>query len=106
MTNLKPIKKGADYWFQIKIWADRDKTSLLDISGYNITVTASYANGTVAFTKNNAALTQLDINRRLFSLTDTETAALTVGEVYYQIDAVRPDTINEELANGYIIISA
>jgi hypothetical protein len=103
MTNLKPIRKGDDYWFQIKVWSDTEKTTLKDLTSVDITITARYANGTTAFQKTNGQLQSPDQYRRIFILSESETDALTSGEVLYEIDTIESG-ISKEYARGYILI--
>lgn len=103
MSNLKPIRKGDDYWFQIKVWEDAEKTTLKDLTGVDFTITARYSNGATAFQKNNGQLQAPDQYRRIFLLSEIETAALTSGEVTYEIDTIESG-VSKEYARGYILI--
>ena len=103
--NLMPIKKGATWSFSLEPFTDETETTPIDISGYTFVMTANYANGTLAFTKDNTAFIAATNFKRTVTLSKTETNALTEGEVYYQIDVTYPDTTAQEWMQGYIIVS-
>jgi hypothetical protein len=106
MTNFRPIKKGDTYSFTIEAFTDETETTPVDISGYSFAMVATYSGGTNAFTKNNADFVSTTNFKRTFTLDKTQTEALTVGELYYQIDVTYPDTTHEEWSDGYIIVKA
>jgi hypothetical protein len=106
MTNLKDIRKADTYSFSIEAYSDETETTEVDISAYSFAMTATYANGSAAFTKNNAAFVQTTAYKRTLTISKTDTAALTAGEVYYQIDVTYPDGTAEQWMEGYINIKA
>ena len=102
MTNLKDIRKGDTYTFTLEAFSDETETTKVDLSTYSFILTAKYANGTTAFTKSNTDFSQVDIYKRRLTISKTDTAALTAGELYYQIDVTYPDTTAEQWADGYV----
>ncbi len=99
-----PIKKGATWSFSIEPFTDDSEATPVDISEYEFVMTATYANGTTAFTKDNTAFIAATDHKRTLTLSKTDTAALTVGELYYQIDVTYPDTTAQEWMQGFIIV--
>lgn len=106
MTNLKTILKGDTWSFSLEPFEDEAETTPVDISGYSFTMTAKNADGTTAFTKNDAAFVESTIYKRTVTLSASETNTLTAGELSYQIDVVYPDTTAQEWLRGYIIVQA
>ena len=101
--NLMPIKKGASWSFKIQQFQYADETGEVDLSTTQFVFTALYANGTQAFLKVNSDFV-VDGLGRVVTLSKTETAALTAGELYYQIDVTYPNTTSEEWSDGYIAV--
>jgi hypothetical protein len=101
MTNLKDIRKGDTWGFTIEAFED-DEVTPIDISGYSFNMVGTYANGTTAFTKNNAAFVETSTTKRTLTISKSDTAGYTVGDIYYQIDVTYPDTTQEQWMDGYI----
>jgi Cu/Ag efflux protein CusF len=106
MTNLKDIRKGDTYTFTLEAFSDETETTKIDLSTYSFLLTAKYASGSTAFTRTNTDFVQVDIYTRRVTISKTDTAALNVGELYYQIDVTYPDTTAEQWADGYIKVLA
>lgn len=102
MTNLKDIIKGDTYTFSIELFQDEAETEAVDISDYTFTMLAKNASGTTAFSFDNTGFVQTTDFKRTITLSKTATAALTAGELSYQIDVTYPDTTAEEWARGFI----
>lgn len=104
--NLKPIKKGATYSFQIKVWTDSTKTTLLDISGYSFALIAKDTTGATVITLTDTDFVETSSTVRKVTLSKTTTAAYPVGDLYYQLDVTNPDTTSDEWFDGYIQVLA
>lgn len=105
-TNLKEIKKGATYTFSIESFENECEDVPINISTLSFAMTAKYGDGTTAFTKNDAGFVAVTDYKRTVTLSKTDTAALTAGELYYQIDVTYPDTTSVEWMDGYINVVA
>lgn len=104
MTNLKEIKKGSTYSFSIEPFEGECEDTPMDISDLTFVMTAKYSDGTTAFTKTDTDFVAATNYKRVVTFSKTETAALTAGEVYYQLDVTYPDTTAVEWWDGYINI--
>lgn len=102
MTNLKDIRKGDTYTFTLEAFSDESESVAIDISDYIFVMTAKYANGSTAFTRSDADFAETTIYKRTLTIPKTDTATLTAGELYYQIDVTYPDATAEQWADGYI----
>ena len=85
---------------------DEAETTPVDISDYTFAMSAVYPSGSSAFSKTNTDFVATTDYVRTLTLSKTETAALTAGELYYQIDVTYPNTTAEQWAEGYIMVSA
>lgn len=104
--NLKPIKKGATYSFQLRVWTDAAKTTLLDLSAYSFGLIARNTAGTAVITLTDTDFVETSATIRTVTLSKTTTAAYAEGDLYYQLDVTNPDTTSDEWFDGYINVLA
>lgn len=103
-VNLKPIKKGATYSFNIKVWTDEARTSKLDISGKSFALKAVNGAGVEVINLVNSDFIPVDNFERRVTLSKNTTAAYPAGELYYQLDVTNADNTSDEWFDGYINI--
>lgn len=101
--NLKPIRKGDTYIWDLKFYSDKDKTIPLDVSTYSFKVIGKI-NGTTVFTWSNSDFTQISVSERKLTLSKTTTAAYTLGDAEFDFQ-VDDGSISETWFVGYVTIS-
>lgn len=105
MTNLRRIKKGDTYVWELKFWQDADKTIPMDVTGHSFAFSGVNVAGTTVITLNNAAFVeQAAVNHRKVTLPAGTTTTYAVGELRYQLDVTLPDSTVETWMEGYVNI--
>lgn len=100
--NLKPIKKGSTYSFQLKVWTDAAKTTLLNLSAYSFSLVATNAAGMAVIALADVDFVKTSSTVRTVTLSKATTATYAAGDLYYQLDVTNPDTTSDEWFDGYI----
>lgn len=100
--NLKPIRKGDTWKWDLKFYSDKDKTIPLDVSAYTFKVIGKIS-GTTIFTWSNADFVQISVSEREITLSKTTTAGYTAGDVEYDFQ-VEDGSISETWFQGYVTI--
>lgn len=88
--NMKPIRRGDTYSFDLKFWEDADKTTSINVSAYTFKLMAKNAAGVTQFTWNNSDFVVGDTNQRTVTLSAVTTATYAVGEYSYDLQVVNP----------------
>lgn len=104
MTNLKDIKRGDTYEWELKFWDDEQKTIPIDVSGHSFAFTAKSIAGASVITLVNADFVQQATNVRKVVLSKTTTQAYQLGELNYQLDVTLPDGAVYTWMEGFINI--
>jgi hypothetical protein len=106
MTNLRRIKKGDTWVWQLKFWDDPEKTVAVDVSGHTFSFTAVSAAGTNVITLSDASFVETDSNHRTVTISANTTATYAAGELKYQLDVTLPDATVETWMEGYVNVEA
>lgn len=101
--NLKPIRKGDTWKWNLKFYSDKEKTTPLDVSTYDFKVIGKL-NGSTVFTWNDADFVQISVSERELTLNKTTTAGYTVGDIEYDFQ-VDDGSISETWYQGYVTIT-
>lgn len=104
MTNLKDIKKGDTYEWELKFWDDEAKTIPIDVSGHSFVLTAKNTAGATVISLTNTDFVQTATNIRKVVLSKVTTAAYPVGDLSYQLDVTLPDLAVYTWMEGYVNI--
>lgn len=102
MTNLQAIKRGATWSFSIRSWVDKEKTNSLDLTQFSFVLIATNAAGATILSLDDSDFVQVSDEERRVTLSKTETQALPIGELAYQIDVTNSDTTSDEWMRGYV----
>lgn len=104
MTNLKDIKRGDTYEWELRFWDDEEKTIPINVSGHSFLFTAKSTAGASIITLTNTDFVQQAVNIRKVTLSKTTTLAYALGELNYQLDVTLPDGSVYTWMEGYINI--
>jgi len=100
--NMKPIKRGDTWSFPLEFFSDSAYSTPLDVSAYDFKLMAKDQAGVTIFTWNNALFVQgAATNTRTVTISNTTTAAYTVGEFRYELQATKPDGVYT-IMQGYV----
>lgn len=100
--NLKNIRKGDTYTFTLRI---KDSSGTYqDISGWSFKLMGKTSTGTTVFTWSNTDFVSTNSTTRTLTLTPVTTATYSVGEVVYDMQVTYPDTTQETIFKGYVIV--
>jgi hypothetical protein len=102
MTNLRRIKKGDTYTWDLKFYTDSTKQTTVDVSGHTFLFTAINASGATIISLDNAAFTQQDDHHRRLVISSAITSGYGVGELKYQLDVTLPDATVSTWMEGFI----
>jgi hypothetical protein len=106
MTNLRRIKKGDTWVWQLKFWSDPEKTTGIDVSGHTFSFTALSSAGATVITLSDTAFVETATNHRTVTLSAATTATYAVGELKYQVDVILPDLTVETWMEGYVNVES
>lgn len=104
MTNLKDIKRGDTYIWELRFWDDEAKTIPIDVSGHSFLFTAKSLNGASIITLTNTDFVQQALNIRKVTISKVTTATYPTGDLSYQLDVTLPDGSVYTWMEGYINI--
>lgn len=104
MTNLKDIKRGDTYEWELRFWDDEEKTIPIDVSGHSFVFTAKSIAGASVITLSNTDFVQQATNIRKVTLSKVTTATYPVGDLSYQLDVTLPDGTVYTWMEGFINI--
>ena len=88
--NMKPIRKGDTYSWDLKFWEDSCNSTPINVSAYTFKLMAKNSAGTTQFTWTNADFVVGDTNQRTVTLTAVTTATYAVGEFNYDLQVTNP----------------
>mgnify|MGYP006921346028 CR=1 FL=1 len=83
--NLKAIKKGDTWTFDLKFFEDQCESTPIDVSTYVFKLMAKNSSGTTIFTWDNAIFVNTANNERKVTLSPATTATYPVGEYQYDL---------------------
>ena len=88
--NLKPIRKGDSWSFNLKFYEDSCETTAIDVSAWTFKLMAKNSAGVTQFTWVNADFVVGATNERTVTLSSVATAAYAVGEFAYDLQVTNP----------------
>ena len=106
MTNLRRIKKGDTWTWDLKFYTDSTKTTTLDVSGHEFVFTALNTSGATVISLTDTNFTQTANYWRKVTLSAATTGAYAAGELKYQLDVTLPDNTVATWMEGYINVES
>lgn len=104
--NLPEINKGSSWQWRIKAYADAAKTLPVDLTQFEFQFVATNAAGQTVLTLNDVEFVRVSDEERLVTLTPSDTDALPVGELFYELQADKQDGTSESWFKGYVNVVA
>lgn len=99
--NLKQIRRGDSWSFNLKFYSDSCETTPIDVSTWTFKLMAKNSAGVTQFTWDNALFVVGATNERTVSLSNVATAAYSVGEFAYDMQVTNPSGTFTYM-NGYV----
>lgn len=88
--NLKPIRKGDTWSFNLKFYEDSCETTAINVSAWTFKLMAKNSAGSTQFTWDNGIFIVGATNERTVTLSSVTTATYIVGEYAYDLQVTNP----------------
>lgn len=99
--NLKQIRKGDSWSFNLKFYSDSCETTPIDVSAWTFKLMAKNGAGVTQFTWDNSLFVVGATNERTVTLSSVTTATYLVGEFAYDLQVTNPSGTFTYM-NGYV----
>lgn len=104
--NLRPIKKGDTWVWDIEWYTNSCYSTPRDISAWSFSLVAKNASGVIQFTWNDALFVQgTENNKRTVTLSAVTTSGYNAGDFTYELKVTKPEGVFTEM-KGFVNVFA